>query len=479
MIATITRKDTTEASRPFTCAARQMDLEAVGYMEEEYFFSGTANVYAKASDTQMTVLACNAPYTNRFLVRRPRDPAKASGRVVLEILNTSSYFDIDRVWVLLHDALLRNGDTYIAITSKPVTMMTLRKYDPQRYADLCWDNPRHCLLPSRALGNFCGASQPETEDGLLWDMLTDLALDVRGKNAYLGGMSVRQLYLLGWSQSGSDMIVYSNWFARDRHRRGLDHVFDGYFCCAPAPAVCPGLNQEESMDLRAGDGTLQFSDVPFLQMHTESENARLGTFESRMPASDRPDRQFRIYDIAGATHDSCETMQAYYRSHKEMERVGLYLTYPGSEPNPNHFPYEMAFRAAYRCLCQWCEEKILPPVVPAIAVGPGLVNETDESGNARGGWRLPEINLPVCVYQPCCTPLIPGTPTFLYGAELPYSAEKLRDMYGTLARYRALAEQEADRAIAARLLEENDRAACVARAVAKAAQYGLKGENSL
>ena len=473
MIQTITRKETTAASQPFTSAAKQLDFPALGYVEEEYSFSGTANVYGRVSADEMTVLVQDAPYTNRFLVRRPADPTKASGRVVLEILNTSSLFDIDRGWVLLHRSLLRNGDTYIGITSKPVTMTTLRKYDPARYAELSWNNPRHCVLPVRALGNFAGMSGPDTEDGLFWDMLTDLALEARQEPVWLGGVPVKQLYLIGWSQSGSDMIVYSNWFVRERVSHGLKNPFDGYLCCAPGPAVCPGLNQEES-NMRGADTALQFSDVPFIQMHTESENANLGTHVSRRGNTDAPTRRYRVYDIAGATHDSYETMQRYYKDHSEMERIGLYLTYPGAEPNSNDFAYWMAFQAAYRCLWQWSEESILPPVTESIPVCDDLSNEKDANGNAVGGWRLPEIELPVCVYQQFCTPLVPGGYAFLYGAEKPYSRTDLLKRYGSLENYRKLAEQAADAAVANRLLDPADRDECVCHTVAKAKKYGLE-----
>lgn len=474
MISSVEKIATSPESMPFMAAARQMDLEGLGYEEEEYFFSGTANVYGKTGTGSLQVLAHDAPYTNRFLVRRPKDAMSASGRVVVEIVNSSSFIDIDRVWVLIHRALLRNGDVWIGVTSKPITIKTLRKYDPERYAPLSWRNPRPCFYPAAALGNFPGASNPETEDGLLWDMLTELGLAVRQENTFLGGVAARYVYLVGWSQSGSDMIVYNNWFARERHRAGLPPVYNGHFCCAPGPSVCPGLNQEESMDISAGDATLQFSSVPFWQMQTESENARLGTLESRLADSDSPGRLYRGYDIAGATHDSFATMDGYYLDDTDAERTGIYLTYPGAEPDPNDFPYTLAFQAAYRCLCEWCEQGVNPPRVACIPVAGDGSNGTDADGNALGGWRLPELDCPVCVYRPCSTPLIPNTPTYLYGAEIPFSPEKLQTRYGSLAAYAAKVQLATEQAVASRLLDKEDGEACVQHAVEKARHYGLK-----
>ena len=473
MIKTITFKENTPDSHLFTAAAKQMDFEKLGYVEEEYFFSGTSNVYGRKTKNEMEILASDAPYTNRFIVRRPKNAENASGRVVVEILNTSSMFDIDRVWILIHRALIRNGDTYVGITSKPVTMTTLRKYDEARYKELNWNNPRECVLPVRALGNFCGMSNPETEDGLFWDMLTDMSDLIRTAPYWIGNINVKKQYLIGWSQSGSDMIVYSNWFAKNRVLQGFKNPFDGYFCCAPGPAVCPGLNQEES-NMRGEDTAVQFSNVPFVQMHTESENANLGTYLSRKENSDEESRLYRIYDIAGATHDSYETMQVYYKDHSEMEKVGLYTTYPGEEPYPNDFAYWMAFQAAYRCLCQWCEDGLEPPATHPIPVNSDLTNKKDESGNAVDGWRLPEIDLPVCTYKQFCTPLIPGGYAFLYGAEIPYSKKKLYERYGSLNNYRLLVEKAADSAIKKRLLDAADREECISHAVDKAKRYGLE-----
>lgn len=40
-----------------------------------------------------------APYTNRVLFRMPSDPARFSGNVVIEILNSTAGIDIDRIWI--------------------------------------------------------------------------------------------------------------------------------------------------------------------------------------------------------------------------------------------------------------------------------------------------------------------------------------------------------------------------------------------
>lgn len=70
-----------------------LDLALFGFVEEEYFVSGRSAVYAD----DLAVLR-EVPYTNRLIVRRPADPASASGVVVVELLNPSNGYDAEGLW---------------------------------------------------------------------------------------------------------------------------------------------------------------------------------------------------------------------------------------------------------------------------------------------------------------------------------------------------------------------------------------------
>lgn len=474
MIKEIKKIAVTSNSYPFMSAKPHCDFEKYGYTEEEYFFSGTANIYKKGDDDAPEVIYEDAPYTNRFIVRRPKNLKNVSGRVVVEIINSSSFMDIDRVWVLVHNGFMRNGDVYVGITSKPITMKTLKKFNPERYSELSWDNPLPCFLQADALGNFPGASNPKTEDGLFWDMLTDIGLEIRETPEILGGIKADKVYLTGWSQSGSYMVLYTNMFAKQRYDRGLSPVFDGYFSAGPGPVVVPCLNQGECMDISSGYATIKFSNVPYFTLHTESENAYLGTYETRIPNSDSEDLKYRIYEIPGATHDSVYSMLKYYKDSSDMAKTGIYLPYPGKEPNPNDFPYYLAYRAGFQCFYDWVEKDIIPPEIESITVNDDLSNKKDEFGNAINGWRLPEIEYPVCSYKQKATPLRPMDSTMLYGCEMPFSPERLRELYIDIDNYRKLIEKDTDKAIQKRLLLEEDKQECIDHAVEKAYKYGLR-----
>lgn len=68
------------------------DLAQVGYRESEFFLSGTASGYTSAtpltSDGKWAVTPNGtAPYTTRAVVRRPVDPKKFNGTVIVESYN--------------------------------------------------------------------------------------------------------------------------------------------------------------------------------------------------------------------------------------------------------------------------------------------------------------------------------------------------------------------------------------------------------
>ena len=109
----------TEDSFPWGAADRQLVptyLEKYGYEEEEYLYSGEADVYT-LKDGQAQVKLSNAPYTNRFIIRKPKDPKKFSGNVVVELLNSTNSWDVSPMWCLLWQKMLHEGDNIGATQS--------------------------------------------------------------------------------------------------------------------------------------------------------------------------------------------------------------------------------------------------------------------------------------------------------------------------------------------------------------------------
>lgn len=108
-----------------------LDLGRYGSVEEEFCVSGRSAVYA--DDLSMLQ---EVPYTNRLIVRRPKDRATASGVVFVEILNPSNGYDAEGMWRRGWDYYLDQRHTYVGFSARPVTIDALKIFDPVRYAPL-------------------------------------------------------------------------------------------------------------------------------------------------------------------------------------------------------------------------------------------------------------------------------------------------------------------------------------------------------
>lgn len=464
----------TKDSHPLIRAAEKCNFTERSYVEEELFAYGRTNVYKRGSDG-VELRAENAPYVNRILVRRPSDPGSASGRVVVEILNATSAVDIDRVWLQTKNLLMREGDVYIGITSKPSSIEVLKKFDPQRYKELSWKNPVEEHLPLFLINQTIngGVIAENTETGLIWDMLTDCAIDCRSGKLPLGGITVKKIYLSGWSQSVGYVIRYVN----DLAYKDGNTPYDGYLAFGGVRMHVPGLNQYEiSSSAGEKDTYIRKVTVPYIAVQTESENQSLGNEKVVEPDSDDPDRLYRTYDIPGSTHDNYYNMSQYFVGDSDVHDSGRMTVYTGEEPYPNNFPYEFAFCAITKQLYDWAEKGVPAIRCRRIPVSAAGYNVRDRLGNAKGGWRLPPIDVPVAVYVPHVHFIIPNPLGFqLYGCVKPFPVSQLKELYGNLANYERLVRENAGRAVReARLLPE-DEEECIEFCLAEAQKYGLKG----
>ena len=96
-----------------------VDLDGAGYVEEEFFVSGTGNAYDWAQDGSLSVLASGLPYTTRIMVRRPVNASRFSGNVVVELINNSRTYDWPMAWSVLFPHILESGHAYVGISIRP------------------------------------------------------------------------------------------------------------------------------------------------------------------------------------------------------------------------------------------------------------------------------------------------------------------------------------------------------------------------
>ncbi len=102
-------------------SANPLDLAANGYVEQEYFASGTAHAFTATSapsDGRWTIKAStSASFRTRILVRRPSDPARFNGTVVVEWMNVSAGESAPD-WDFLNPELMRDGYAWVGVSAQ-------------------------------------------------------------------------------------------------------------------------------------------------------------------------------------------------------------------------------------------------------------------------------------------------------------------------------------------------------------------------
>lgn len=293
----IPQNSTSYAYNTMKKAKQPYDVATKGYVEEEFFLSGTANVY-DLKDGKVVVATKAVPYVNRILVRRPADRAKSSGVVLLDIYNASNGFDVEDHWRRLGDHTMANGDTYIGVTSKPINVDALKNFDPKRYAKLTWnlsgkpDPNRKPLIadPKNPTAFNPHQSIPGTEEGLAWDIITQTGNALRANpKQLLGGQKTSSLLLIGQSQSGIYLNTWTNHFHSLVAKARGKNLFDGYLNSVGARNERPIRQDGKGLAMVPASDAHDF-DVPFITVTAEGDYTLFppGTHHGREDAEEPP-----------------------------------------------------------------------------------------------------------------------------------------------------------------------------------------------
>ena len=143
------------------------------------------------------------------------------------------------------------------------------------------------------------------------------------------------------------------------------------------------------------------------------------------------------------------------------------------KPNPctipiSEFPHQAYFSVGLHHLFQWVDKGVKPPNAERIWLDRDEQNDgsrmaLDENGNPRGGIRSPYVDVPVVKYAirpPAVTPVVPSASAYiaagggqaarqmcgLGGAQTPFDAAKLKQLYKTKKNYVAHGREAAERA---------------------------------
>ena len=450
----------TATSYPFGAAAHERvpeDLARVGYVEEEFLASGTANVYDWPAPGAAVVRVAGAPYTTRMLVRRPADRARFNGLVIVEMLNPSNLFDLNLGWAISHKELVRRGGVWVGITAKPVSAATLKAFDPARYAAVSFanplplDDPRNCTA-------VAADSARTTENGLAWDMFTQAGAWVRSRdrsNPLLYGSGagsphpVKHVYGWGYSQTGSYLYTYVNAIQPLVVAVDGKPMFDAYLI---AVSSGPSPINQCAPAIAAGDPRrmIRNAGVPVIRVMSGSDY--LSGIAARRPDSDEPQDRYRNYEVAGSSHATPDELNFAAASADIEKGTRAVPPMTCNEGPRSRFPNGPALNAILRNLDEWVRTGRPAPRVAPILVENGQA-VLDDLGNHKGGIRSPYVDVPTSRWYSNATG---ASFCRIAGYERPFDAERLASLYPSAQSYVSAVERNVEKLVAERVLLRED-----------------------
>jgi hypothetical protein len=438
-----------------------VNLPRAGYVEEEFFVSGRANIYDWTAAGGVTVKTPNAPYTTRILVRRPSNPQRFSGNVIIEVPNAARRFDFSFAWGVSHDAFMENGDVFVVLTMAQGNIEGLKAYDAMRYAGLSLANP----TPDEACASGRAGSPPatsNTEEGLQYDMLAQVAalLKAPRPGGPLAGFNVQRAYLTAYDGVLATYIAALH--PRVRLANGRP-IYDGYVINRQ-PAV--GRLRRCGMAPSADDPRqlIRNLDVPVIRIIGQTDI--IATYAKRREDSDTATDRYRLYEVAGGAHADA-FFYPYMPTVADLRKIGSNFAFLAAWPFANQCEPEQLLAkvpintfvmdAAFQNLTRWIKDGVAPPRAERISIeGSGTPQAKvmlDKNGNAVGGYRTPYTEVPSATYH-----VSARGETFCpeLGRIEPFDWARMNAMYGTPQNYASKVAQSADRLLKDRFITESD-----------------------
>jgi hypothetical protein len=392
----------------FGGASNLQEFIDADYTEEEYFFSGTATAYERdpnepawdssgvwAARPSTTIPTAN--YVSRMLVRRPTDPKKFNGIVVMEWFNVTAQIDLGPDYGYFRTELLRDGFIWVGVSAQSVGVnggllpgYALKGWDPVRYESLVHPGDNYCY------DIFSQAAQA---------ILHPVGVNPLGSSAYV----ITGMIADGESQSAGRLTTYVDAI------QPLAGLFDGFLIHsrgAGGAALFSGSSGTvPSPSFIRPDGP------PVLVFETETDT--VGHFAARQPDSDN----YRLWEAAGTAHvDNYDSLSfSVNQATQEPFYPAQTCVFPSNMANEHYL-----MNAAIWHLSQWINGGTPPPSAPAPITVVGGVIQRDQYNNALGGIRLPELDVPTQTLQGVGNSASPPSPLsfcVLYGRTVPLGSE--------------------------------------------------------
>jgi Alpha/beta hydrolase domain len=415
--------------KPFTAAP--LDLASYGYVEQEFFFAGTATAYdwvtPPSEDGLWSVkTTTKATYKTRMLVRRPTDPAKFNGTVFVEWLNVTGGIDADPDFGYAHAELLRDGFGYVGVSAQAqgvvgggislsalsgVATKPLVQEDPERYGSL-----------------------HHPGDDYAYDMYTQAARALRHPGAVdpLGGLVPARLIGDGESQSAIRMVTYVNAI------QPIEKVFDGFFIHSrfSGGALINGFADAGVNAILAGPSPVHIRGdltVPVFQFETETDVPGLtsGLLGQGYEVSRQPDTaRLRTWEVAGTAH--ADQYLIDYEGAGAGD-AGAVSSLVGSCGILNSGPQHWVEDSAIDAIQAWTAKGQPPPTgEPFTLTDAGTAIAQDSFGNALGGVRTAAVDVPIATLSGQPSPTAGGGITCsFFGQTTPFTPAQLATLYSS------------------------------------------------
>jgi hypothetical protein len=372
------------------------------YVEEEYFFSGTATSLADGA---------TAPFKTRMLVRLPRDAKDFNGQVAVEWLNVTASHDLETGWPIPGGKfLMKRGIGYVGVSAQLVGVCcnqgSLKVWDPERYESL--------VHPG---------------DTFSYDIFSQATQALRAPKQNGGpgadpmrGMTVEKLIATGASQSAG----YLTTFVNDGYNRGTVDLFW----------------------ITRGGGPYEDFSTPIVMLNEE---------DNEIPQPDNP--KLVGWEEAGTAHAPKAFLDySFGISDRDLAGRPSALGAVAQQCSVNRGRVDYSARALVHHIDRYFETGRMPPAAPRMErdQSGGLVR--DENGLAQGGLRHTFVHVPVALNK--------GEECILFGLYEPWEHEKIRGLYPTRCNYVTKVRDWADHEVRKGWLLPEDRDSSVADAVA-------------
>jgi hypothetical protein len=313
-------------------------------------------------------------------VRRPVNPARFNGTVLVEWQNVTAGYDLDALWSI---SAMRAGYAWVGVSAQRVGVDQLAAWSPTRYGDLDVTGGRQFLT-----------------DQMSYDVFSQAPKAIRSPQGVdpMGGLDVDTVLAIGASHSAGRMTIYYNSILPQ-----IESVFDGYgFIVGSAPT--------------------RVDDEPVFQVLSETD--------VRSP-NQRPDtNQFRRWEVAGSAHSGWNGR--VYRAPLQERDLGAVPEYNCAQPPFSRVPLHHVTAAAYDHLARWAKGGAPPPIAEPLVFNPDNTKARNELGLALGGIRLSQVDVPIALNTGDN-----GGESFciLFGTHIPFSNATLDGLYKNHGRY--------------------------------------------